>query len=209
MSFNNIIKNHVVDNGLNVLNRFKCYNSEKLYEINVNDTFPYEVISINLTGELNIGNMIRTCCLSGCQHFHIFGRRKFDRRGTTGAQNYISVTRYNGFIDDNLNYDSDYFLSIIKERNMYPVFIEQNGISLENFPWINLNSSITQENKKLCLIVGNEENGVPENIFTSLKENNIDYSVVSIPQRGVMRSFNVGIALSMVIWDMRKELKWI
>lgn len=193
----------------NIRDEYKHLDYEELQDVYMNDTFPFQSIFINLSGELNIGNMIRTCCLSGCKKVHVFGRRKYDRRGTTGAHKYIPVNRINGFIGNSMEFDADEFIGIIQSENLYPIFIEQGETELQDFDWPQVYNKTLNLNKSICLIVGNEENGVPDSIFNAMTLNNVDHDIVSIPQKGVMRSFNVSIALGIVIWDMRKELGWI
>jgi tRNA G18 (ribose-2'-O)-methylase SpoU len=50
----------------------------------------------------------------------------------------------------------------------------------------------------VCLVFGNESNGLPESFLNS------DMKKISIPQLGVLRSFNVSAAAAIVMWDFYK-----
>lgn len=184
--------------GLNVhddLKKIKGITIEELKNITDNDRYYYDIFCFNLTGDLNIGSIIRSAVLHGAGKVIIFGRQRYDSRGAVGAANYIDVDTYNGFLNDGLSFDLVKFNQIINDNNYFPVFIEQGGISLEKYHWD------CPKDKKLLIIVGNETNGIPENFFQN-------HDLVSIPQRGVIRSFNVSNALNIAVWDMRykKEL---
>ena len=49
-------------------------------------------------------------------------------------------------------------------------------------------------------IFGSESHGIPENISKAFR------AKVSIPQRGVLRSFNVSAAMNIIVWDYIKEM---
>lgn len=184
--------------GKNVHDNLKEKTNSELKDLVKLDRFSFHVIAINLTGDLNIGTIIRSSILHGAEKVWIFGRRKYDKRGAVGSQNYIDVEKIYGFEEkDSLTFDVEEFKKLVDQNGLIPVFVEQGGISLEKFDW-----DFDTQGKKIALVLGNETNGIPEDFIEE------DDYLVSIPQRGVIRSFNVSSAMNIVTWDLRKAKKW-
>jgi tRNA G18 (ribose-2'-O)-methylase SpoU len=53
------------------------------------------------------------------------------------------------------------------------------------------------------LVFGNENRGVPDELLNSLFGD-----IVSVRQRGVLRSYNVGVTSGMVMMDMLNNMGW-
>jgi tRNA G18 (ribose-2'-O)-methylase SpoU len=73
----------------NVLPEFKDMSVEDRRSFCDNDRLPFKVAILNITGELNVGTIIRNSLLMGAQEVLIIGRRRVDKRGTVGSENYI------------------------------------------------------------------------------------------------------------------------
>ena len=159
----------------------------ELQDIQKARSLPYAVAAINVTGDLNMGIMMRTACIMGASDFFIFGRRKYDKRSAVGAQNYINLHRV-AAVDDDGNVDYDVVLDTIKQ-NWTPVFVEQGGRDVRDMAWPD----------KPCIIMGNEATGIPIEICSQ-------YDMVSIRQRGIMRSLNVSTACGIICDHLRYEL---
>lgn len=178
----------------NVHDNLKGLSIEELREVNEKDRLPFAVCAINVTGDLNVGIMLRTACVMGAERFFIIGRRKYDKRSTVGAYNYMDVVRVDA-LDEDLELKVDIFRQIMDEYSYKPVMFETNGVDItKNFsvnsikPW------------KPCLVFGNEGMGLPAGLLTKSD------IVVSIPQRGVLRSLNVSSAASMAMYEVAKQL---
>ena len=180
-------------NGFNVHDSLKDKTVEELQKIQMADTLPFAVCVLNLTGDLNVGTILRSACLFGAQEFIIFGRRKFDIRSCVGAQNYIPVTKIAGLTDD-LQIDEKKFHEMMLEKNLFPIFVETGGVSLWDVEWCFIPTTATP-----CLIFGNETNGIPKSLMTNCL-------VVSIPQKGVLRSFNVSSAAAITMWEFTTNM---
>jgi tRNA(Leu) C34 or U34 (ribose-2'-O)-methylase TrmL len=50
-------------------------------------------------------------------------------------------------------------------------------------------------------VFGSESHGLPEVVA-----NNPHFYKLTIPQRGVLRSFNVSAAMNIILWDYLKEM---
>jgi tRNA G18 (ribose-2'-O)-methylase SpoU len=199
--------NQDFDNGLNVHGHLKNKTIEELRAIQQDDTLPYEVMFFNLTGDLNIGSMTRSACVSGAQKVWIFGRRKFDRRGLVGCNNYINIEQVNGFVGDTIDFDAEKLISLLENKRLVPIYAEHGGYELGRFSWREKIAPITKSLYTPLIVMGNENSGYPAHIVEVFKQ--IEHSFcVTIPQRGVMRSFNVGHALSAILWDMRRDMGW-
>ena len=92
-------------NHFNVRDEYKNNTYEENIEISATCRRKFSVGCINITGELNIGMMIRSACLFGAENFYIFGRKKFDKRSTVGAEKYINIVQY--VFDDPIHADTD------------------------------------------------------------------------------------------------------
>lgn len=177
------------NNHWNIRDDLKHLTLNELQMENNKTRLPFAVCALNITGDLNIGIMMRSACLLGASKFFIIGRKRYDRRTTVGSQNYILVERHDAMLDET-TINSEYVLSIIRSAGYTPISVECSGtnVSEYNFP------------KDVCLIFGNEGIGIPTNII-----NNTD--CVSVPQYGVLRSLNVSSAASIVMYETMKFFK--
>ena len=163
----------------NVQDQFKSWRYEDVVEHYRRIALPFAVASINVQGDLNIGNIIRTACVFAARDFFILGRRRFDRRSTVGATNYIPFTAGPEELTvENLNF-------FLNERGYRPVFIEQGGANINRFNW--------NDDLLPCLIMGAENGGVPAELISP------NDPVYSIEQYGVMRCLNVSSAAAIAI----------
>ena len=180
----------------NVRDEYKDNTYEQNVAITMGEQRPFSVGCINITGELNIGMMIRSACLFGAENFYIFGRKKFDKRSTVGAEKYINIVQYT--FDDPLTADEDMLhqLQLLK----HPIIAcEHGGVELGT-----IDANIMYQHVRdlhPMFLFGSESHGLPPSI-TEQK----DIARVSIPQRGVLRSFNVSAALNIIVWDYLKEM---
>jgi len=183
-------------NHYNVRDEYKENTYEQNVAITMSEQRRFSVGCINITGELNIGMMIRSACLFGAENFYIFGRKKFDKRSTVGAEKYINIVQYT--FDDPIHADES-ILNQLKLLNHNIVLCEQDGYVLkkDNHAFY---SNLHLQNHTPLFIFGSESHGIPEVIRFA------NFERLSIPQRGVLRSYNVSAAMSIIIWDFIKEM---
>ena len=165
------------------------------------DRLPFSVGCINVTGDLNVGMMIRSACLLGAENFYIFGRKKFDARSTVGAENYINIKQI--VFDGPLWSDEDILnlLRTLHESTHDIVICEHGGAQLGTFSWNDIGIYPHKQYTPLFLF-GSESHGFPDII-----SNEHAFTKVSIGQRSVLRSFNVSAAMAIVCWDYIREMK--
>jgi tRNA(Leu) C34 or U34 (ribose-2'-O)-methylase TrmL len=154
---------------------------------------PFSVGVINVAGELNVGMMLRSAMLLGAENFYIFGRKKFDKRSTLGAEKYLNVVQY---VSDPLVSEDD----IVLELSLLPntiVLCELGGYELG----ADNSAFYARFNKPPLFLFGSESHGISSHIM-----NQFPSAIVSIPQRGVLRSFNVSASMNIICWDYLKEM---
>lgn len=168
----------------NVHSVFQNESTEKLKQISQVTSLPIHLMLFNLDGNMNIAMSIRSAAVIGCSDVWIVGRRKYDARPEVGAKNYINVHKIDTI-------DSSFF----EKNGLVPILVEQGGTSIEE---INFKPML---NKPVCFIVGSESNGIPKEFLDEMKNS----TKVSISQYGLLRSFNVSIAASIVIYEFVKQ----
>jgi tRNA G18 (ribose-2'-O)-methylase SpoU len=188
----------------NVHDHLKGKSVEELKQINQQDRLPYGVAVINLTGSLNIGVIIRTACNLGAERVIVFGRRKYDARSCVGSHNYIPVERIGGFVEEmapEMQIDPVKFLQTMTDFNYMPVFLETPcKYEIGDLSWQGTAKLAHMGGPKPCLVFGSESKGIPETIMSQ----GLTYSV---PQLGVIRSYNVSAAASIAMWEMYKAMR--
>lgn len=196
-----------MDNSFNVRDELKSLTIEELQAEHLKDRLPFGICALSITGDLNLGVMIRSASLLGTRDFIIFGRRKYDKRSSVGAQNYIKVHRIDGLNPD-MSFDVYKFWDTMTALNYFPIFIEQipekehkygpYDSTLQQVSWRRILDAWNL--KHPCLVFGNESTGIPLTLLNS------GHPIIEIPQRGVLRSLNVSSAMAMVTWDLVKYL---
>ena len=155
---------------------------------------PVSILLFNLSGEFNLGMIIRTAAVMGCSKVYIIGKKKFDKRTTVGAEHYIDIEYVTEGVrgaDHNRTIQTFDLLSFCKERNIHPILVEQGGQNIEDISFYDY----IRGDKHPCFVFGSESEGLPKHIL------DLDLLKVSIPQLGAMRSLNVSNAASIVIYD--------
>jgi tRNA G18 (ribose-2'-O)-methylase SpoU len=188
----------------NVRDEYKENTYEQNVAITMSEQRPFSVGCINITGELNIGMMIRSACLLGAENFYIFGRKKFDKRSTVGAEKYINIVQYT--FDDPIHAD-EHILNQLKLLKHPIIACEHGGAELGTIDATNVYNSVRGLHP--MFLFGSESHGIPQIILDRMDPTgypDYEFSRISIPQRGVLRSFNVSAAMNIICWDFVKEI---
>lgn len=187
----------------NVCDQYKNNTVEQNAEIQKKSSRKFSVGCINVAGDLNVGMMIRSACLMGAENFYIFGRKKFDKRSTVGAENYINIMQYS--YDDPVTADEQ-ILSDLRRLPHPIIACEQGGAELCTVDADDVYHSVYGMHP--MFLFGSESHGIPQLILDQLDQDgypDYEFSRLSIPQVGVMRSFNVSAAMNIIVWDYIKE----
>lgn len=180
------------------------------------DRLPFKVAILNVTGELNTGTIIRNSLLMGAQEVLVIGRRKIDKRGTVGSENYINVERIDAMLDET-TIDCKKVAQIFRSKKLWPIYVEQGGTNIPDFKWTYHFTGVYGSGLTPVLVFGNENRGIPDDLLNMNMElnvipdiNNDDRfgDIVSVKQRGVVRSYNVGVTSGMVMMDMVNQMEW-
>jgi tRNA G18 (ribose-2'-O)-methylase SpoU len=91
--------------------------------------------------------------------------------------------------------------SFFASQGLIPIFVEQGGHALEDFSFKPFLPGRIPATGKICFVVGSESFGLPKSLLKALP----DAPIVSISQYGVLRSLNVSIAASIVLYEFSKQ----
>jgi len=170
----------------NVHNCFQSHSVEKTREISHAISLPVHLMLFNVDGNMNIAMSIRSAAVLGCSDVWIVGRRSYDARPEVGAKHYIHVHKL-----DTLDDPKEFF----KKYNLQPFLIEQGGHPLEdmNFkPYMKT---------PVCFIMGSESHGIPDDFLRLMNK----VPRLTISQYGMIRSMNVSIAGSIVMYEFLRQ----
>jgi tRNA G18 (ribose-2'-O)-methylase SpoU len=178
----------------NVVDQYQYMDPQQIKEEYSKIASPVAVACLNLSGDMNIGTMMRTSSLFGVGKFLMLGRKFYDRRSSVGTQHHIPHERiYMMKGKDKDELDEESVLDILREqqKNHTIVFVEQHASSVPLTKLHTLNFELPP-----LFVFGSESNGIPASLLSL--ENS--YSVV-IPQQGLGRSHNVAIACGIVLYE--------
>lgn len=163
----------------NVADYLKWLSEEETKKYLEEKRLNFGVLIMNILFDNNAGNIVRSANAFGASEIILYGHKKFDRRASVGAEFY-SHFRHLKFVED---------LDKLFEEYEIVVGIENtpDAKSLSEFKW--------DKNKKTLMIFGQESAGIPEEILKKCE------SVVSITQKGSVRSLNVAVAAGIVMND--------
>lgn len=171
----------------NVHGVFQDKPSTELGKIAKSMALPVHLMLFNLDGNMNIAMSIRTAAVLGCSNVWIVGRRKYDARPEVGAKHYVDVHKIETLEDP---------MAFFTEHGLQPILVEQGGTALEEFSFKTISRA-----GPVCFIVGSESHGIPKAVLRQMK----DVPRVSISQYGMIRSLNVSIAASIVMYEYLKQ----
>lgn len=176
----------------NVHTPFQEMTKEKTKDISNKLYLPFAICLLNLTGDSNIGMSVRTAAVMGAADVYIIGNKKYDRRSAVGAYHYIEIHRHKWHLEP---------VRFFEAEGYTPIIIEQGGYPLEDFdfrPYFKLET-------KPVLIMGSEGEGVDKEWLAKLKK--AGAKTITISQCGIIRSLNVSVASSMVMYELCKQMK--
>ncbi len=184
----------------NVHDSYKNLSVEDLKLVSNKSRIRYSVCLMNLEHDLNIGNCIRSAHIFGANRVFIFGRRRYDLRSTVGAHHYIDIVKHDFDDITDSNAICQAFDDMLNKHDLTPIVIEKTEDSFD-IKQMNQWLSDTDPFATPCLVLGNEQNGVPECIANK-------YQCFHIPQRGVIRSLNVSSAAAVAMYELQQYITY-
>lgn len=169
----------------NVHTVFQDKTKERLSAIAKRLALPVHLMLFNLDGNMNIAMSIRTAAVLGCSDVWVVGRRKYDARPEVGSKNYINVHKVESIGDPR---------SFFERLGVQPFIIEQGGTPIEEMKFGR------RLDRPVCFIMGSESHGIPREFAAALGAPKI-----TISQYGMVRSLNVSIAASIVMYEFLKQ----
>lgn len=191
------IINAQITNNYNVYDVYKALGNNEIKKICDADRLPFAVCLLNVVGCPNIGSMVRSALILGAEKIIVVGRRKFDRRPTVGAHHYIDIEYIQTDYDPDNYIDPDWFYEYMGSQNYDPIIAELGGTDVSVFDW----SQSYSNNKKACIVMGNESFGIPQSLLADHRT-----KLISIKQRGVLRSMNVSNAGAILFHSISQYL---
>ena len=179
----------------NVHTPLQSLSLETVKTLSTATALPVALMLYNLHGDINIGMSIRTAAILGCSDVYLVGKRKYDRRSEVGAKHYIPIHRLPSV-------EPEFFAA----NKLLPVLVEQGGTALDDFSFKPYLPGRMPEGWKVVLIVGSESAGLPKKFMSALASaGSSGAPIVTISQYGVMRSLNVSIAASIVLYEYVRQ----
>ena len=173
----------------------------------------FAVLCLNVRGDGNVGTMIRTACLTGCETFYLAGRKQVDKRYSCGANHYMDVAFVKDIAEVTINakhelkcecgsckqIDAGALIRFVLAHGYTPCFVEQGGMDVRSRVW-------KRTVERPLFIFGNETFGVPKATIREVTIAVPSTLVLSLHQWGIFRSHNVAMACGLVLWEfMRGE----
>jgi tRNA G18 (ribose-2'-O)-methylase SpoU len=158
----------------NVIDYYKYWKHDAIIADQDKRRCGLKIVAENFGNDFNISTVVRSSNAFLCSEVIIVGRRKWDRRGACGAQNYEHVRH------------SETLEEVLASHPSHRVVV------LDNVP--GASDIYTHEwHENTLLILGQESIGVsPESLRAA-------HDVVYIPQWGSVRSLNVGSAATVAM----------
>jgi len=170
----------------NVHSCFQNISNERTKTIAKAISLPVHLMLFNVDGNMNIAMSIRSAAVLGCSDVWIVGRRFYDARPEVGAKHYIRIHKIDSLDDPH---------AFFKEHNLQPFLIEQGGTPLES---MNFKPYMKEP---VCFIMGSESKGIPKDFLRIMNKT----PRLTISQYGMLRSFNVSIAGSIIMYEYLRQ----
>lgn len=139
----------------------------------------FSLMFCNINGDFNLATGIRVSNAFVAKEFLIYGRKKFDKRGTVGTHVYENLRHVK--FSDNLDSVFNSYRCVISIDNV------PGAEPIEDYNWDFDSSTL--------IIFGEEQLGIPQEIRDK------SHKTLYIKQYGSVRSLNVGVACGIVAYD--------
>ena len=150
---------------------------------------PITIVLDNVRSALNVGSVFRTADAFLIENIILCGIT------TTPPNKEIRKVALGATDSVNWQFEKNTLVAIskLKQSGYYIIGVEQADKSSK------LND-FTLPNKQLAIIMGNEVNGISEDVITICDE------VIEIPQFGTKHSLNISVSTGIVLWEIWRKL---
>jgi tRNA G18 (ribose-2'-O)-methylase SpoU len=149
--------------------------------------FNYTVVCCNIGNDFNIATVIRNANAFLAKEIVIYGKKKYDRRGTVGTHHYSNFHHVR-----NIDSLSNFFVNVSAEYVGKGQRIRIIGI--DNVPDSkDVNAYDFDPGTHYIMVFGQEQIGIPLDVLSMCDD------VLYIPQYGSVRSINVGTASGIIM----------
>jgi tRNA G18 (ribose-2'-O)-methylase SpoU len=145
----------------------------------------FSILCVNVKYDLNLSAIIRNSNAFLAKEVIIYGRKKYDRRGCVGTQNYTHFKHVR---------ETDNLAALFAEFDLVVGIDNIPGAEpIEEFEW--------NPNVKTLICFGQEQIGLPQEVISKC------HKLLYICQYGSVRSLNVGCASAIVMYDYVKKCR--
>ena len=152
---------------------------------------------------------MRTACVYGCDKYFIIGRKIYDSRSCVGSNKYVDLHINREIVkslpdkNDKPEVDKYKFKKFLVKNKISPIFVEQGGTNINRFSF---NEYIAKSKGFTpTFIFGNETFGIDFDLMKYCSDLP-GYSILEIPQPGLLKSLNVSNSASIVLWEYYRQV---
>lgn len=171
-----------MDDHRNLIDAFKGQPHEAIRNQLDSNGVTLEIACENTLRDFNMGAIVRTANGFGVRHVHIVGRRQWNKRGAMATNKYLHI-HHHPTIED--------FVADMHSRGIQIIAIENNVASAS------LQHAVLSA--KICLVFGQEGPGLSDEFLAVADQ------VLHIDQHGSTRSFNVGHAAAIAMYEWSRQ----
>ena len=135
-------------------------------------------VCVNIGYDFNIATVIRNANAFASRKVVIYGRKRYDKRGTVGTHLYTHV---------DVKQDYEDLKETLKGYHVVGIDNVSRAQPLEKYNWVT--------DKPVAMVFGQEQIGIPPEILE------LCHDIVYIKQYGSVRSLNVGTASGIAMFD--------
>lgn len=166
----------------NLLNHFKGRSHEDIIAELDGSGVSLEIACENTLRDFNMGSIVRTANGFGVRRVHIVGRRQWNKRGAMATNKYLHVFHHPTI---------DEFVADLRARGV-ALYAVENNVESESLQQ-------TPLPEQVCLIFGQEGPGLSDDFIA------VADKVLHIDQYGSTRSFNVGHAAAIAMYEWSRQ----
>lgn len=170
---------HIFNDTRNVIDHYKCWTDDRIREDLATRAAPFLAVAENFAHDFNIATLVRNANAFNMAGVTVVGKRRWDRRGAVGTHHYTPVAH---------EADADSYYRGLKDKGI-PIIAVDNvpgSVELPGFTW---------PETDIAVVFGQEAIGV-SNLALGYAD-----VCVAVPQRGSVRSMNVGACSAVLMYD--------